>query len=87
MLCLMLLLLMLLSGCGPKHILVPHEVVGNPAAVDSLWQPLILIDPPVTYGDYIKDSYYMRAVAEAYEERLNEIRQAYHSLKCTPVSF
>ena len=67
-------------------VIVPHEVAGNPAHIPELWQPLVLIDRPVSFGDYIKDSYYMRAVAEAYEERLYELQQAYTTLKCVPVS-
>lgn len=82
------LTLLLLMGCFPKKpLLVPHEVSLPPASLlDEYLTPVPLRAAPATYGEYLIDSYYMRAVTHEYEVRLDELRQLFDSLKCVPVS-
>ena len=79
---------LLLVGCSPKTpLLVPHEVaLPDTSILDDVLSPIPLRGLPKTYGEYLIDSYYMRAVTHEYEVRLDELRQLFDSLKCIPDS-
>ena len=84
----LLMLCLGLTGCGQKPTTITPHKVAFPSSDEmaSLWEPYKLPGLPKTYGEYLIDSYMLRATADAYEDRLNELRQVFDSLKCVPAS-
>ena len=80
------LTLLLLMGCSASPILVPHKPVLVIESRSPVWKPLPLLASPVTYGDYLIDSRYLRQVVVEYEGRLHELSTVYYTTKCVPIS-
>lgn len=80
--------LMLLAGCHTISEPAPIEwvVANNVGNNDKVWAAITLPAAPVTYGEYVVDSYYMRAIVAEYERRLYEIREAVRASQCVPSS-
>ena len=78
-----ILSLLLLMGCSASPILVPNI---SHQSRSPIWQPLPLLASPVTYGDHLIDSRYLRQVVVEYEGRLNELSTVYYTTKCVPLA-
>mgnify|MGYP007095028168 CR=1 FL=1 len=50
-----------------------------------VWEPLPLRAEPITYGEYMIDSLYLRQVVIEYEDRLNELKAIDNTTKFVPI--